>query len=73
MRHYPEMAKDATSKKVVAKAIRGKADEVVLHNMATLAQKLGFGSLPVTEMLNRSPDRRIAREALLKARKPGSY
>ncbi|QQK42090.1 hypothetical protein Pdw03_4944 [Penicillium digitatum] len=38
--------------------------------MATLAQKLGFDSLPVTEMLNRSPDRRIAREALLKARKP---
>lgn len=73
MRHYPEMAKDATSKKVVAKAIRGKADVVVLHNMATLAQKLGFGTLPVTEMLSRSPDRRIAREALLKARKPGSY
>jgi hypothetical protein len=73
MRHYPEMAKDATSKKVVAKTIRGRADEVVLHNMATLAHKLGFDSLPVTEMLNRSPDRRIAREALLKARKPGSY
>ncbi|CAG8073926.1 unnamed protein product [Penicillium olsonii] len=64
------MAKDATSKKVVAKTIRGRADEVVLHNMATLAQKLGFDSLPVTEMLNCSPDRRIAREALLKARKP---
>lgn len=41
--------------------------------MATLAQKSGFDSLPVTEMLNRSPDRRIAHEALLKARKPGSY
>lgn len=73
MRHYSEMAKDATSKKVVAKVIRGKADEVVLHNMATLAQKLGFSSLRVTELLNRSPDRGIAREALLKARKPGSY
>ncbi|KAF4765573.1 hypothetical protein HAV15_003280 [Penicillium sp. str.  len=73
MRHYPEMAKKATSKKVIAKAVRGRADEVVLHNMATLAQKLGFDSLRVTEMLNRSPDRRIAREALLKARKPGSY
>ncbi|KAJ9481390.1 hypothetical protein VN97_g12090 [Penicillium thymicola] len=73
MRHYPEMAKEATSKKVIAKAIRGRADEVVLHNMATLAQKLGFDSLRVTEMLNRSPDRRIACEALLKARKPGSY
>ena len=73
MRHYPEMAKEATSKKVIAKAIRGRADEVVLHNMATLAQKLGFDSLPITKMLSCSPDRRIAREALLKARKPGSY
>ncbi|KAJ5543739.1 hypothetical protein N7513_007247 [Penicillium frequentans] len=60
------MAKEATSKKIIAKAIRGRADEVVLHNMA-------IDSLPVTEILSRSPDRRIAREALLKARKPGSY
>ena len=72
MRHYPEMAKKSTSKKVVAKA-SGKADEVVLYNMAALAQKIGFSSTRVTELLDCAPDRQIAREALLKARKPGSY
>ncbi|KAJ5640362.1 uncharacterized protein N7484_008224 [Penicillium longicatenatum] len=73
MRHYPQMAREATSKKVVAKTNSGKADEVVLYSMAVLSQKLGFHSKPASDLLNRPPDRQIAREALLKARKPGSY
>ncbi|KAJ6102590.1 hypothetical protein N7486_005017 [Penicillium sp. IBT 16267x] len=73
MRHYPQMAREATSKKVVAKSNCGKADEVVLYSMAVLSQKLGFHSKPATDLLKRPPDRQIAREALLKARKPGRY
>ena len=73
MRHYTQLARKTTSKKVVAKANSSKADEVVLYDMAALSQKLGFNSVPATDLLGLSPDRHIAREALLKARKPGSY
>ncbi|KAJ5117538.1 hypothetical protein N7448_011170 [Penicillium atrosanguineum] len=73
MRHYTQLARKPTSKKVVAKANSSKADEVVLYDMAALARKLGFNSVPATDLLSLSPDRHIAREALLKARKPGSY
>lgn len=73
MRFYPQLGREATSKKVVAKTNCGKADEVVLYNMAALSQKLGFNSTSATDWLNRSPDRHVAREALLKARNPGSY
>lgn len=73
MRHYPQLARKATSKKVVAKSSCGEADEIVLYDMAVLSQRLGFESIPVTDLLKCAPDRQIAREALLKARKPGSY
>lgn len=73
MRHYPQLARKTTSKKVVAKSSCGAADEIVLYDMAVLSQRLGFESTPVTDLLKCAPDRQIAREALLKARKPGSY
>jgi hypothetical protein len=73
MRHYTQLARKTTSTKVVAKANSSQADEVVLYDMAALSRKLGFDSVPATDLLNLSPDRHIAREALLKARKPGSY
>lgn len=73
MRHYPGMAKDPISEDVIAKASRGKADKTVLYDMAVLARKLGFYSPQTEELLSHSPDREIAREALLKARKPGYY
>ena len=73
MRHYPQLARKTTSKKVVAKSSCGEADEIVLYDMAVLSQRLGFDSTSVTDLLKCAPDRQIAREALLKARKPGSY
>ncbi|KAF4210373.1 hypothetical protein CNMCM5878_004502 [Aspergillus fumigatiaffinis] len=41
--------------------------------MAALAQKLGFRSPQIKEILKQSPDRQIARATLLKARKPDRY
>ncbi|KAJ8148064.1 hypothetical protein LV155_008266 [Aspergillus fumigatus] len=41
--------------------------------MAALAQKLGFQTLQIKEILKQSPDRQIARATLLKARKLDRY
>jgi hypothetical protein len=72
MRHYLEMAKDVQSGQSAnptrAKA-RATADEGVIHDMAALARKLGFRTLQIKAILKQSPDRQIARAALLKARK----
>lgn len=73
MRHYPDMPKEPTTQNIVAKSNRGKADEAILHGMAALARKLGFESPQVREIVGRCPDRQIAREALLKARKLSCY
>jgi hypothetical protein len=76
MRHYPDMAKDLQSgpkaNPTRAKA-RAKADESVIHGMATLAKKLGFRTPQIKAILRQSPDQQIARAALLKARKPDDY
>ncbi|KAI2889407.1 hypothetical protein CBS63078_10207 [Aspergillus niger] len=72
MRHYPQMAKD-TGGDNLAKAPSEKADEAVVHEMAALALRLGFKSKKINELMALSPDRQIARAALLKARKPGRY
>ena len=73
MRHYPNLAKEPTSDDRVAKPSCEKADETALYDMAVLAQKLGFDSRQITNLINQSPDRQIARAALLKARKPDRY
>ena len=73
MRHYPQLARETKSKKVIAKSNSGTADQAVLHNMASLSRKLGFMSGPAQNLLKMTPDRQIAREALLKARKPTNY
>ncbi|GFG10588.1 hypothetical protein IFM5058_05002 [Aspergillus udagawae] len=76
MRHYPEMAKDIQSGQKAnptrAKA-RAKADESVVHDMAALAWKLGFRTPQIRAILKQSPDRQIAKAALLQARKPDHY
>lgn len=76
MRHYPDMAKNIRGGQAAnparAKA-RAKADESVIHDMATLARKLGFGTTQINAILQQSPDRQIARAALLKARKPDHF
>ncbi|KAL2802958.1 hypothetical protein BJX63DRAFT_425661 [Aspergillus granulosus] len=68
MRHYSEMAKEPESDDVIAKPGRGRPNEIVLYNMARLARKLGFDSAEIQELLKLSPDRQIAKSALLKAR-----
>ncbi|KAE8130756.1 hypothetical protein BDV38DRAFT_276525 [Aspergillus pseudotamarii] len=76
MRHYPDMAKDLQrgpkANPTRAKA-RARADESVIHGMATLAKQLGFHTPPIKAILRQSPDQQIARAALLKARKPDHY
>ncbi|OJJ42065.1 hypothetical protein ASPZODRAFT_77819 [Penicilliopsis zonata CBS 506.65] len=76
MRHYPDMAKNIQGGQAAnparAKA-RATADESVIHDMATLARKLGFQTTQISAILQQSPDRQIARAALLKAQKPDRY
>lgn len=45
----------------------------MIHDMATLARKLGFRTTQINAILQQSPDRQIARAALLEARKPDHY
>ena len=52
---------------------RTKADGTTLHDLASLASRLGFESDKLDEILRKSPDRSIAEHALFTARKPGSY
>ncbi|EFW16866.1 conserved hypothetical protein [Coccidioides posadasii str. Silveira] len=74
MRHYPSMPADPKNNDdLLAKPNRAKADECVVYQMAALAHRLGFRSTEITELMNQSPDRQIARPALLKARKPGRF
>jgi hypothetical protein len=46
---------------------------VILHEFAALADKLGFRSTQIDDLRVWSPDREIARMALLKARRPDRY
>ncbi|GLA67536.1 hypothetical protein AtubIFM54640_010855 [Aspergillus tubingensis] len=74
MRHYPLMPPDPkTDAKLFANSNRAKADEHTVCEMARLAYRLGFRSSEIEELVNRSPDRAIARTALLQARKPGIF
>ncbi|EED23183.1 conserved hypothetical protein [Talaromyces stipitatus ATCC 10500] len=73
MRHYPSMSKDPESDDLLTRPASEKADETVVYEMAVLAQKLGFMSAGIKEIIDQSPDRQIAVDCLLKARKPESY
>lgn len=73
MRHYPRMAKESESGDLLAKASCEKADEEVLYRLAALARRLGYDSPRIAKLMEQSPDRQIARAALLKARKPDRY
>ncbi|KAJ5215343.1 uncharacterized protein N7498_001750 [Penicillium cinerascens] len=72
MRHYLELTKEPKNKDGVVKSCE-KADQKVLYDMAILAHKVGFRSEQIANLLKQSPDRQIAREALLKARKPEQF
>jgi hypothetical protein len=75
MRHFREMPAERKKRKkdLLAKAGCGKADEMVLHEFAALADQLGFVSEEINDLTKRSSDWEIARSALLKARKPDRY
>jgi hypothetical protein len=73
MRHYPSMSKDPESDDLLTRPANEKADETVVYEMAVLAQKLGFTSAGIEEIIIQSPDRQIAVDCLLKARKPENY
>ena len=75
MRHYREMPTEVKKKKkdLLTKAGAGKADEETLFDFAALADRLGFESNNISALKQRSPDREIAHNALLKARKPDRF
>ncbi|OJD10439.1 hypothetical protein AJ78_08556 [Emergomyces pasteurianus Ep9510] len=73
MRHYPKMPREPESDDLVARPGHEKADETALHEMAVLAQKLDFDSTRITDLIELSPDRQIARAVLLKARDPERF
>lgn len=60
---------DAKKKKrdLLAKAEVKRADEEVLFELAALADQVGFESPEIQALKQRSSDREIARNALLKA------
>lgn len=78
MRHFtelpaPQEEKTTKKKTLLAKARAQKADEATLSEFATLADQLGFQSEQISVLKRRSSDIAIARDALLKARKPDRY
>ena len=75
MRHYRKMPVEPKKKKkdLLAKVGSGKADETVLCEFAALADRLGFESDEISALKQRSPEREIARNALLEARKSDRY
>ncbi|KAK5807568.1 hypothetical protein VI817_001826 [Penicillium citrinum] len=74
MRHYNSMPRPAKRKDgLLVKWDRGNIDERVVFKFAELARRLGFRSKEIENLLQRSPDRLIARNALLQARKPDYY
>ncbi|KAJ5713569.1 uncharacterized protein N7483_010750 [Penicillium malachiteum] len=69
IRHYMAIPLPAKNDEdLLVKPDRGKLDERALYEMAKLAQRLGFGSKEIDTLLKKSPDRLIARNALLQAR-----
>jgi Protein of unknown function (DUF3723) len=58
---------------LLAKVEVGKADKTILCQFATLTYRLGFESDKICTLKQRSPDREIACNALLDARKPDCY
>ncbi|QGA20932.1 hypothetical protein EYB26_008642 [Talaromyces marneffei] len=72
-RHYLQMPKARQKKKRHAKTKFREANDGVVHRMAFLALQLGFDSPQIRRLIDDSPDRRLALEALLKARDRDQY
>lgn len=72
-RHYLQMPKARQKKKRHAKTKFREANDGVVHRMASLALQVGFDSPQIRRLIDDSPDRRLALEALLKARDRDQY
>lgn len=73
MRHYPDIPQSSKKAPQYVGSMQSEVDENALANMAKLASKLGFQSNKIHDLLERSPDHHMAKQALLKARKPGQF
>lgn len=73
MRHYPSISKDPKSDDLLTRPANKKADETMIYKIAVLAQKLGFMSAGIEEIIIQSPNQQIAVDCLLKAQKPENY
>ena len=73
MRHYPRLSRKPQKKDPAAKPNREVADQTILYDMAVLARRLGFKSPQIAQLIEQSPDRQIAQDALLRARRPDCY
>ncbi|KAJ6018994.1 hypothetical protein N7522_001061 [Penicillium canescens] len=76
MRHYPSLFQKPPrkdGKDPMAKPNREVVEPMILYDMAVLAKRLGFHSPQIEQLIQQSPDRQIAQDALLKARRPDRY
>ncbi|KAE8399106.1 hypothetical protein BDV37DRAFT_287936 [Aspergillus pseudonomiae] len=74
MRNYTLMPTDPKNDDdLLAKPNRAMADACTIYDMADLVRRLGFHSSEIESLLQGSPDRQIARDALLQARKPHRF
>ncbi|KAJ5461024.1 uncharacterized protein N7458_002576 [Penicillium daleae] len=74
MRHYGSIPAPAKcDEELLVKRDRGEIDEHALFGLADLARRVGFRTKEIESLLQKSPDRLIARTALLKARKPDHF
>ena len=71
-RNYVEMPTQKEDDSLLAKP-RSKPSETTLYEFACLAYRLGFKSDRIHELIKHPPDEKIARNALLEARRPGRY
>jgi hypothetical protein len=69
----PNLSKKPQKKDPTAKPTREVVEPMILYDMAVLAKRLGFQSPQIEQLIEQSPDRRVAREALLRARRPDRY
>ncbi|QKX64376.1 uncharacterized protein TRUGW13939_11550, partial [Talaromyces rugulosus] len=72
-RHYPKMPNAVQKGKRLVKAKFQGADQRTVHRMAVLASQLGFTSPQILQINRESPDRQLARTALLEARERDDY
>ncbi|KAL4927710.1 uncharacterized protein BDV17DRAFT_265629 [Aspergillus undulatus] len=69
-RHYPKIPRESEDENLTTRVNPEKADIILLCTMAQLALRLRFFSPRIQGLAGLSPDRQMARDVLLKARRP---